>query len=138
MSADTIAQARATGAALLAEARAAGVHLSLLGRDRIIWECVGDPSANLLARIRAAKLDVLEALRAEDWTGPRSLLDADPTRAAPAPQASSAPGAGCAECGGPPVADLAAFLGGDGNAVHVWRHRECWAAFDRRNQGAAP
>ena len=121
---------------LIAEARAVGVRLHLVDGDRLRWTCATPPPADLLARLKTHKLHVLDALKAEDWTGPRSPLEVDPTRAAPPPQASNTPGAVCAECGGSPAADLAAFLGDDGK--HVWRHRECWAAFDRRNQGAAP
>lgn len=69
------------GPALIAEARAAGVHLSLLGRDRLTWACETDPPPDLLARIRAHKSDVLAALRADDWHGPRSPLETDPSRA---------------------------------------------------------
>ncbi|MFZ4604462.1 MAG: hypothetical protein ACOYM8_18645 [Caulobacterales bacterium] len=70
---------------LIAEARAAGVFLSRIGEDRLTWACADDPPPDLLARIRAVKTDVLAALKAEDWSGPRSPLERDPSRgAAPA------------------------------------------------------
>jgi hypothetical protein len=74
--------------ALIAEARAAGVHLSLNGRDRITWACADDPPPDLLARIKAAKADVLDALASEEapspWFDPAGPLARDPTRVPPA------------------------------------------------------
>jgi hypothetical protein len=65
---------------LIAEARAAGVFLSRIGENRLTWASETDPPPDLLARIRAHKSDVLAALKAEDWSGPRSALDAPPAR----------------------------------------------------------
>jgi hypothetical protein len=72
--------------ALIAEARAAGVHLSLSGRDRITWACADNPPPDLLARIKAAKADVLAALASEEapspWFDPAGPLERDPAHRA--------------------------------------------------------
>ena len=70
-----------SAAALITEARAAGVYLSLVSRDRITWACAGDPPPNLLSRIRANKTGVLAVLRAESWFGPGSALENNSKRA---------------------------------------------------------
>ena len=151
MSADTIAQARAAGVALIAEARAVNVQLCLVGRDRIIWECARDPPPDLLARIKAAKVDVLAALAAEkEAARRRRLLFADHAAAHGAdaarafltaqwrdenPPPPNTPGVACAGCGQKPVVDEVPFLAAGGG--HTWMHRACWAAFDARRQTEA-
>lgn len=69
-----------SAAALIAEARAAGVFLSRTSEDRIAWACEAEPPPDLLARIAAQKSAVLVALRAAEWFGPDSALEWAPTR----------------------------------------------------------
>lgn len=71
-----------SAAALIAEARAAGVTLSLIAEDRIRWTCPEhiDPSPDLLTRLKANKPAVVQALRSEHWSGLGSPLETDPTR----------------------------------------------------------
>jgi hypothetical protein len=58
-----------TAAALIAEARAAGVQLHLVGDNGIRWRCSGPPPSHLLARLRDLKGDVIAALREEGHKG---------------------------------------------------------------------
>lgn len=132
---------------LIAEAQAAGVHLSLLGRDRITWACETDPPPGLIDRIRAAKADVLAALQvdeADHWrtffeeraaireydgglTRPdaeaRALQDAIAHWLARNPLSPGVPEDGCIHCAGAlPVDYRVAVLAGPG---HAWLHPTC-------------
>lgn len=61
-----------SAAALITEARAAGVHLHLVGDNGIRWRCTGPPPPQLLARLRDHKADVIAALREEGHRGHRA------------------------------------------------------------------
>ena len=74
-----------TAAALLAETRAAGVTLRLAGSTP---KLAGSPSPELLARLRAARVEVAELLRGDRcrhcgdrlaWLGPAGIVFADGT-----------------------------------------------------------
>jgi hypothetical protein len=74
-----------TAAALLAEARAAGVTLRLAGSTPKV---AGGPSPELLAQLRAARVEVVELLRGDRcrhcgdrlaWPGPAGIVFADGT-----------------------------------------------------------
>jgi hypothetical protein len=74
-----------TAAALLAEARAAGVTLRLAGSTPKV---AGKPSPELLARLRAARVEVVQLLRGDRcrwcgdrlaWPGPAGIVFADGT-----------------------------------------------------------
>jgi hypothetical protein len=75
-----------SAAALIAEAAAAGVRLSRVGDNRLKWTCTGPPPPDLLARIAAAKADVLAALASEEapspWFDPAGPLERDPAHRA--------------------------------------------------------
>ncbi len=132
---------------LIAEAQAAGVHLSLLGRDRITWACETDPPPGLIDRIRAAKGAVLAALEVEEakhWrtffeeraaireydgglTRPDAeagaLQDAIAHWLARNPLSPGVPEDGCIHCAGAlPVDYRVAVLAGSG---HAWLHPTC-------------
>jgi hypothetical protein len=133
------------GAALIAEATAAGVTLARINDDRLKWRSTGPPPPDLLARIGAAKSAVLAELGREEAEWWRELYeeraairehDGDMSRAdaeagalldcvarwrALNPLPASGDGA-CVQCGkaGPDAPVLAR----DG---HAWLHRECWA-----------
>lgn len=133
-----------SGGALIAEAAAAGVTLVRIGDDRLRWTCAGPPPPDLLARIRAAKSEVLAALGTEDpqawrdWFEERAAirehdggLSRDEAEAGaladlaqqwrsenPLPASDRA---ACYHCGQPdPCTPVLARNG------HAWLHRECW------------
>ena len=144
-----------TGAALVAEATAAGVTLARIGDGRLKWRSAVPPPPDLLARIVAAKAEVLAELvrkEAEWWRdyfeeraairehdGGMSRPDAEADAMAdcvarwralnPLPASDDR---ACIQCGktGPDTPVLA--RGG-----HAWLHRECWVPMNAaRNETA--
>ena len=136
---------------LIAEAAAAGVKLFHAGDGRLKWRSIGPAPADLLERIKTAKVDVLLALAAEEGEARRwRQLFADHAAAHGAdaarvflvaqwrdenPPPPNAPGIACAGCSQRPVVDEVPFLAAGGG--HIWMHRACWAAFDARRQAEA-
>jgi len=146
-------------AALLAEAQAAGMSLSRIGEDHIAWKCQGDPPADLLNRIRAAKPALLAALQTEaterwrDEFEERSALrehdgglSRDEAEAAALgdlalrwrsahPLAASRPTDPCICCNEPMSQhDRTPVLARDG---HAWMHARCRAPMNEKRQREA-
>jgi hypothetical protein len=132
------------GAALIAEATAAGVTLARIGDGRLKWRSAVPPPPDLLARIVAAKAEVLAELvrkEAEWW---RDFFE---ERAAIREHDG---GMSCADAESGAMADCLArwralnplSASGDGDCVHwggaepdtpvlargghAWLHRACW------------
>lgn len=145
-----------TAAALITEARAAGVHLHLVGDNGVRWRCTGPPPPHLLARLRDQKADVIAALREEGHRGHRThrvdeaqrWRDAYEEKAAirqydgglsrvEAESAALLDAAARWRCENPlPASDRAACYhcgeaGPDtpilASGGHAWVHEQCWA-----------
>jgi hypothetical protein len=150
-----------TAAALIAEARAAGVHLHLVGDNGIRWRCSGPPPSHLLARLRDLKGDVIAALREEGLRGRGTHWADDAQRWRDAYEEKAAirehdGGLSRVEAEAAalrdmatrwrsenplPVSDRAAcshcgtpVLAANG---HAWLHRECWAPMNKKRQTEA-
>lgn len=143
-----------SAAALIAEAQAAGVRLYVVDGGRLRWTCTGPPPPDLLARIAAAKADVLALLAAEEGEAVRwraafeeraaimeldgglsraaaeaaAMLDLAATWRAENPLAAN-DGRECAFCGGPgPCTPVLAHQG------HAWLHKACWGPMNEARQ----